>query len=182
VIRLFVAIDLPSDVRERVAGLCGGVPGVNWQGPEQLHLTLRFIGDIDEPMMSDIDFALANVQAPSFDLALEGVDVFADRRRARVLWVGVRTCAALDHLQSKIDRALVDCGIAPEGRRFRPHVTLARLGGMSPERLAGYLAQNAAFLSRTFPVAEFTLFSSWLGRSGASYAVEAVYPLDRLAS
>lgn len=177
-IRLFVALDIPDGVRERLAGLCNGIPGVRWIGPENLHLTLRFIGEVEEPLLPEIDSALSAIRSPAFDLALDGVDVFGDRRRARVLWAGVRGSQSLSALQSKAESALVRAGLEPEARKFHPHITLARLNGLKPDRLVAYLQANAAFMTREFPIEEFVLYSSRLGRGGAIYTREAGYPLD----
>lgn len=177
-IRLFVALDLPENVRDRVAGLCGGVPGVRWIDPQNLHLTLRFIGEVEEPLLPEIDTALSTVRSPAFGLALNGVDIFGDRRRARVLWVGARSSDVLISLQSRTETALSRAGLVPEPRKFHPHVTLARLKGMRSDRLVGYLEANAAFMTQEFSVDEFVLYSSHFGRNGATYIREAAYPLD----
>ncbi len=177
-IRLFVAVDLPEDVRGRLAGLCAGLPGARWVEPGNLHLTLRFIGEVAEPQFPEIDSALSAVRSPAFALALDGVGCFGDRRRARALWAGVRPCEGLSALRSKTESALVGAGLEPETRKFHPHVTLARLKDTRAERLAGYLEAHGAFLTGEFPVGAFALYSSRLGRGGAAYAREAAYSLS----
>lgn len=176
-IRLFVALDLPERVRDRLSGLCNGVPSVRWVQPPNMHLTLRFIGEVEETLLPDIDYALSTVRSPSFPLTLGGVDIFADRSRARTLWVGVYPCESLSVLRSRIESALLRAGLASEPRKFHPHVTLARLKGMKVDNLAGYLRAHAAFKSETFSLSEFTLYSSSLGRAGAVYIPEARYAL-----
>lgn len=177
-IRLFVAIDLPEAVKASLARLGGGVPGAKWVSIENLHLTMRFIGEVDEDAAGDIAAALDQIRAPAFDLTLSGVGQFASRRAPRVLWVGVEKNQSLVHLNAKVESTLVRCGIAPDGRRFSPHVTLARLRGASRPRINSFVATNAMFTAGPVPVDSFILFSSFLGRGGAIHRPEAVYPLD----
>ncbi len=176
-IRLFVAIELPDEVQERLAGLCAGVPGAKWVKPENIHLTLRFIGEVPEDRFQDIDAALGQIRAPGFEVALDGVGCFPPRGRARVLWAGVTKNGALAHLYDKVESALVRTGLEPEGRKFSPHVTLARLKDAPMGRVHGFVAQNALFQAAPFPVHSFTLFSSFLSQSGAIHRAEASYPL-----
>ena len=109
-LRLFVALTLPADIRERVCGLMGGVPGARWVPAENLHLTLRFIGDVDEGAADDLDAALARTQFAPFMLTLEGVGVFGASRRPRALWVGVSPSAELDILQGRVEAAALRAG------------------------------------------------------------------------
>jgi 2'-5' RNA ligase len=177
-IRLFVALPLPQDVRERLSGLSGGLPGVRWIAPENLHVTLRFIGDVDEGVADDLHDALIGVRAPAFDITLGGIGTFGPERRPHALWVGVDRSPALTHLRDKVESALVRAGLEPEARRFTPHVSLARLKDSPGPRLAKFMAGGGGL--RIGPIAcdHFVLFSSHLGRNGASYTAEAEYPLD----
>lgn len=177
-IRLFVALELPEPVRNRLAGLCNGIPDVRWVDPHNMHLTLRFIGEAEEPLLPEIDAVLSAVRCSGFRLALDGVDIFGDRRRARILWAGVRPSDDLITLQSKVESALARARLAAESRKFHPHITLARLKGKKVGRLAGYLEANAAFMTEDFPVDSFVLYSSRSGRNGAIYTPEASYALD----
>jgi len=177
VVRLFVAIDLPAQVRARLGGLGAGVPGARWVDPEQIHLTLRFIGEVDGAVFEDVRLALGAVRAPRFDVMLEGVGHFGDRRRVRALWAGVAPGAALNRLAGQIETALVGAGCAPEGRKFKAHVTLARLRGAPVSRVADFLANNALFQAGPITVDRFQLYSSRLSQSGPSYRVEASYEL-----
>ena len=176
-IRLFVAIELPGDVRARLAALCVGVPGAKWVKAENLHLTLRFIGEVDGHRFEDIAAALGEVRAPAFDVALDGVGFFGGRR-PRVLWAGVARTAALDHLHAKVESALVRAGCEPEGRKFTPHITLARLNNAPAGRVRGFVSDHNLFRAGPFPATEFTLFSSFLSQEGALHTPEAVYPLS----
>ncbi|NYZ13034.1 RNA 2',3'-cyclic phosphodiesterase [Azospirillum sp. RWY-5-1] len=177
-LRLFVALDFPDDIRRRLAGLGGGVPGARWTEEENLHLTLRFIGEVPDDMAGDIDAALAGVTAPAFDLTLDGVGVFGAGRASRVLWAGVERSEPLIHLQSKIESALVRAGLAPEERKFTPHVTLARLKDAPQDRIGRFIAERGLFRAGPFPIDQFTLYRSHLGRTGPVYEAVAEYRLD----
>jgi len=177
-LRLFVAVELPERIRERLAVLCGGVPGARWLSPETMHLTIRFIGEVSEGTFSDIDAALSDVRAPGFSLSLDGIGSFGNGARPRVIWAGVERSPALEHLHGKIESALVRAGLPPEGRKFTPHVTLARIKSGKTGRVGEYVAAHNPFRTDTFQVTEFTLFSSFLSHSGAIHTPEAVYPLD----
>jgi 2'-5' RNA ligase len=177
-LRLFVAIELPERIRERLALLCGGVPGARWLSPETMHLTLRFIGEVQEAALGDIDAALSGVHAPAFPLSLDGIGNFGNGGRPRAIWAGVARNPALEHLHGKIESALVRSGLPPEGRKFTPHVTLARVKSAKSGRVGEFVAAHNPFQTEPFQVTEFTLFSSFLSHSGAIHTAEAVYPLD----
>lgn len=175
--RLFVAVDLPWELRERLTGLAGGLKGARWQPPENHHLTLCFLGELPRYMAEEADLALAGVQARGFGLVLHGVGVFAKPGRPASLWAGVERNPALDHLQAKIETALQRAGLEPERRRFAPHVTLGRIHNTSPDELAGWIAAHNLFRVDPVPVAHFTLFSSRLGKEQSVYTPEVEYEL-----
>ncbi|MFQ5773698.1 MAG: RNA 2',3'-cyclic phosphodiesterase [Kiloniellaceae bacterium] len=177
--RLFVAIPLPEDLRARLARLEEGLPGARWVAPENLHLTLRFIGEVDGRQAGDIDAALSQVRAERFAVTLAGVDRFGSGGKARTLWVGVEANPDLVRLHAKIEQALQRAGLAPERRKFKPHVTLARFNGNPGGRLYAYLSRNALLRSEPFVAEEFVLYSSFLSQAGAIHSPEAVYPLVR---
>ena len=174
--RLFVAVELPEDVKERLAALSGGVEGARWQNIEQMHLTLRFIGEVDQPQEADIRAALAGLRFAPFQATLAGIGLFGKARRPRALWVGVDDPKPLKHLHEKIDQALVSAGVAPEERKFTPHVTLARFRGGRANRLEDFLDSYAGLTLPAFDVNSFALFSSHLSHTGASYRVEEAFP------
>jgi 2'-5' RNA ligase len=176
-IRLFVGLDLPEGARERLHGLGGGVPGARWIEPENMHLTLRFIGNVAEDVFPDVDEALDRVRAPAFDIEIAGVGEFSRGRHPAMLWAGVAPGPALIDLQRRIEAAVVRAGLAPEGRRFTPHVTLARINDGARSRVKAFVEENSLFRLEPFAVTRFTLFSSHLGRRGASYRAEVDYPL-----
>ncbi|HYM02356.1 MAG TPA: RNA 2',3'-cyclic phosphodiesterase [Stellaceae bacterium] len=174
-LRLFVGIGLPPPVKLRLSLLCAGIPGARWVEPGNYHLTLRFIGEVDEGMASDIDEALSLIRARRFELTLAGVGQFGDR----MLWAGVEKSPALFHLRDKVESALVRLGLEPEARRYAPHVSLARLKGASETRLQVFLAEHALFRSEAIAVEHFSLVASYLTKSGAIYEDQADYPLTR---
>jgi 2'-5' RNA ligase len=175
--RLFVALELPEPVRAQLGMLAGGIPGARWVAPENMHLTLRFIGEVDEGTVADIDLALADIDAPGFEMSLEGVGHFGSARQARAIYVGVARNAALAHLYAKIESALVRCGLEPEGRKFSPHVTLARLRDAPASRISSFVAGHNLFRAGPIEVDGFVLYSSFLSHSGPIYRPERFYPL-----
>jgi 2'-5' RNA ligase len=177
-IRLFVALELPEPVRHRLAGLMGGVPGARWTEAQNLHLTLRFIGEVENGLLPDIDAALGDVTAPAFDVVLDGIGQFGSGSRARVLWAGVERNDALMHLNQKVESALVRAGLPPEERRYSPHVTLARLRESPPERIGRFTQDRGLFRAGPICMEHFTLFESRLGRSGPVYEPLRDYPLQ----
>ena len=176
-IRLFVALEIPEAIRTRLTLLEGGVPGARWASEDQMHLTLRFIGEVDGNVANDIDDALAGIRAPGFTLELAGVGEFGGKN-PRALWAGVRSNDALLHLQKKIETALQRIGLPPEERKFSAHVTLARMRSAPREKVMQFLTHHALFASGPFPVNRFVLFSSQLGSGGSVYHAERVYPLS----
>ena len=177
-IRLFVALALPEAVRQRLEGMRGGLPGARWQSAEQMHLTLRFIGEVDGAAFAEIGDALAHVRAEAFPLTLEGIGHFPSRGRVRILWAGVAPAPALMRLRERIEATVAGLGFAPDGRNYAPHVTLARFASKVPaQRLRDFVSYHGLYTSGPFPVGSFELFSSHPGAGGAHYAVEARYPL-----
>jgi RNA 2',3'-cyclic 3'-phosphodiesterase len=179
--RLFVALDLPDDVKSALLRLGTGVPGAHWQTTDQLHLTLRFVGDVDGPLATDIATALDAIDMAGFEVEITGVGLFGTLKRSHTLWAGIRANPALNHLQEKIESTLVRTGLKPETRKFHPHVTLARLGNPERHRLQDFLQAHAGLRLPAFPVDHFTLFSSFVTNKGSIYAAEARYPLSGAA-
>ena len=176
--RLFVALDLPWRLRDRLSALSGtAVPGARWVPAENMHLTLRFIGAVPAHRAEDIDHALAALRARSFAVTLAGVGTFAKGGRSTSLWVGVERNPQLDHLQNKIETELQRCGLEPERRRFQPHVTLARLDNVVESKLVAFVQAHNLFRAEPVPVEHFTLFSSQLGKEHSVYTAEMEYAL-----
>jgi 2'-5' RNA ligase len=177
--RLFIAITLPNHQRARLAALAKGLPGARWISQDNLHLTLRFLGELDGGDATDVDVALAQIRMPGFSLALEGISHFGAGRKLRALWAGVRPNPALMRLQAKIEQAVIRAGQPPDKRKFKPHITLARFkSNPGGAKLQAYLAEHALFRAKPFDVERFTLYSSFLSSSGAIYRPEANYPLE----
>jgi 2'-5' RNA ligase len=174
--RLFTALELPADVSFSLSLLRGGLPGARWIDPENYHVTLRFIGDIDERTADEVADALARVSRSHFDLSLEGLGAFG-ARRPHAVWAGVKSSPALRELQSEHERLMQRIGLEPERRKFTPHVTLARLRGSSEPDVASYLALRGDFRTAPFKVGRFVLLSSRASRGGGPYVMEEVYPL-----
>ncbi|UZK65839.1 RNA 2',3'-cyclic phosphodiesterase [Sphingomonas sp. M1-B02] len=174
--RLFVGLRPPHSIREQLLATMGGVPGARWQSDEQLHITLRFIGEVERPLAEDIAIALGNVRFPPLEVALAGVGQFDSRGRPNALWAGVRPHEALAGLHHKIDQALVRCGLPPEGRAYLPHITLARMNAAAAAT-SGFLEAQAGLASALFALDHFLLFESHLGREGATYDAVERYPL-----
>ncbi len=175
--RLFVAIDFPEAIHRRLAALCSGLAGARWLPIEQFHLTLRFIGEVGGGTFADIADGLSEVACQPFTLRLRGVGHFPPRGQPRVLWVGVEAGGGLTRLHGQIELRLRSLGLDPEGRRFAPHITLARLKGTRLDRLRDYLAFHDGFATETIPITCFRLYSSILGAKAAIHRIEANYPL-----
>lgn len=176
--RLFVGLDLPSELRQRVAMLSGGgIPGARWVPAENYHVTLRFIGEAPRYLAEEIDHALAALKGRAFPLTLAGVGTFAKGGRSQSLWVGVERNPQIDLLQSKIETALQRCGLEPERRRFQPHLTLARLDNAAEAKLVGFVQAHNLFRAEPVMMQHFTLFSSLLGKDQPVYTPEVEYEL-----
>jgi len=174
--RLFVALSIPDVVAQGLALLQAGIPGARWQTREQLHLTLRFIGEADGREANDIDDALAAISAPRFSIALKGVGEFGGKK-PHSLWAGVSDALAVNHLNRKIETALQRIGVEADERKFTPHVTLARMRASPVGKVMDWLADHARYAGPPFEVAQFALYSSALTPNGSAYRVERTYPL-----
>ena len=174
-LRLFVGIALPPELRLSLSLLCSGVPEARWVDAGNFHLTLRFIGEVDEGMASDIDAALLKVKARRFALTLAGVGQFG----MHSLWVRVEKNEALLQLQGKVEAALRRLKLPAETRRYAPHVTVARLRPPLGPRLQAFMAAHARFRAEPFEVERFDLVASYLTKSGAIYEDQAEYELSR---
>lgn len=174
--RLFVALRPPPAIRAQLLGLTGGAEGARWQDDDQLHLTLRFIGDVDARTADDVLATLNHVHGSPFAIALNGLGTFDRKGRMDALWAGVSPHGPLEALHQKIDHALVRMGLPPEGRAYLPHITLARFG-RSGGIADAFLAANAGLTSAPFAVTHFALFESTLGSDGARYTLVERWPL-----
>lgn len=178
-LRLFAAIAIPDDIAERLLALQRGVPGAKWRPRENLHLTLRFFGEVAEPIAEEVDAALdavAGVIAP-FELQLKSAGSFG-KEDPHTLWIGAGESEPLKKLAADCERAARRVGLKPETRKFAPHVTLAYLNNAELGRVHGFEARLGLLESRPFGVESFGLYSSWTRKSAPSlYRLEAEYPL-----
>jgi 2'-5' RNA ligase len=174
--RLFTAIEIPRALAERLADLRPPLAGAKWIEAESMHITLRFVGDIDNPAAREFHAALGAVDEAAFELRLAGFGAFGGQQ-PRALWAGVEENPWLAALARANDRAARVAGLAPEKRPFRPHVTLARLRNTRPESVARVLGELGAFRSEPFPVDRFVLVSSRPKTGGGPYVVEDAFAL-----
>jgi 2'-5' RNA ligase len=174
--RLFTGLEIPPDVGNALAMLRGGLPGARWVDPENYHLTLRFIGDVDDVVAHEVASMLNKVNRGAFRLRLDGLTSFGGRK-PRAVVASVSPLQAVVELQAEHERLMQRVGLEPEGRKYIPHVTLARLRDSSSRQVADYLAMRGAFRSMAFEVSRFVLFSSRASVGGGPYVIEAAYPL-----
>ena len=174
--RLFVALRLPREINARLVGLMGGIRGARWQTEDQLHLTIRFIGEVDRHRARDIHAALGGVHHPPFTLSLSGVGAFERRGAPTALWAGVEPHEPLEALHNKVDQALARVGIEPDRRAYRPHITLARLKPRAGP-VQSLIEEAGGLGSEPFPVRHFCLYESRLAPDGPTYAILERYSL-----
>ncbi len=176
-LRLFVALEIPHEVRRAIASIGSGLPEARWVAPESLHITLRFIGEVEEYVAEDIDAELIGVRARPFTVALSGLGCFESRDRVRAVWARVAAGDELSQLQRSVELALRRAGVASDTHKFVPHVTLTRLRQVPVDEVVPYLQLHGDFRSVPFEVDHFTLFRSHLGHGGSHYEPLAHYDL-----
>lgn len=175
--RLFTALEIPPDVGQALSMLRGGLPGARWIDPENYHLTLRFIGDVDDSIAREVASLFGRVKRAGFELYLDGLTSFGGRK-PRAVVAAVAQAAPLMEIQAEQERLMQRIGLEPEGRKYTPHVTLARLRESSSREVADYLAARGYFRTAAFHISRFVLFSSRASTGGGPYVVEASYPLN----
>ncbi len=175
--RLFIALDLPSEVKQQLLQLPRAYSGARWQSLEQLHLTLVFIGDVDKSQVPELLEALKQVHAEPLHLSLKGVGYFGSARYPRVLFAEVEKNPALNKLQKQVFNALAGLGLDLEKRKYHPHVTLARLERTPYESVGQFLETEALFKTDSFHLEQFHLYSSRQTRTGSEYRIESSFPL-----
>jgi len=176
---LFVGIQLPPDIADRLAALGGGVPGARWTPAENMHVTLRYIGEVDGMLADDVATGLSSVSGSPMQIAIEGVGHFGGKSDARVLYADIAPREPLKRLRDKIETLVQRIGLPADERRYHPHVTLARLRRAHQERVGRFLQLNGMLASQPFTVREFHLYASIRGSDGAVYSIEHSYPLTR---
>jgi 2'-5' RNA ligase len=174
--RLFTGLEIPAALGQSLSLLRGGLPGARWIDPENYHVTLRFIGDVDDEIAHEIDWMLGKVRRRDFELRLDGLSAFGGRK-PRAIVAAVAPSPSVMELQAEHERLMQRVGLDPEGRKYTPHVTLARLRDSSSFEVAEYLSARGVFRAPPFKVSRFVLFSSRASVGGGPYVVEAAYPL-----
>jgi RNA 2',3'-cyclic 3'-phosphodiesterase len=174
--RLFTGLEIPEETAFDLSFMQGGIPGARWTNPENFHLTLRFIGDIGDGLARDIARSLSEVAVQPFQLSLKGVGMFGGNQ-PHTLYLGVEDTGELKRLQAAHERLLRQLGLQPEGRKFTPHVTLARLKVPDLRALQRYVELHNLYRSAPFEVAEFVLFNSRPLRGGGPYGIQESYQL-----
>lgn len=178
--RLFTGLEVPSDIASDLDLMKGGIWGARWIDQESYHLTLRFIGDVDDNVAAELVSLLDGVALPAFTLQLKGTGSFGGAK-PHSIHVGVSESPELRRLQGAHERICQAAGLPPEQRKFTPHVTLARMRQGNAGEVIRYIAAHNLYASRPFEVAHFTLFSSRPSRGGGPYAVEESFLLRREA-
>jgi 2'-5' RNA ligase len=174
--RIFTGLEVPAHVAQSLSMLRGGLPGARWIDPENYHLTLRFIGDVDDQTALEVASLLGRVRRTPFELRFDTLSSFGGRRPRAVIAALAHTPALME-LQAEHERLMQRVGLEPEGRKYTPHVTLARLRDSSSRQVADYLATRAFLAPLPFKVSRFVLFSSRASVGGGPYVIEAAYPL-----
>ncbi len=174
--RLFVALRPPASTRQLLRTAMGGISGARWQSDDQLHLTLRFIGEVDRHLAEDVHAALGTVHHPPFELALNGIGCFDRRGFPDAVWAGVTPHEQVKALHRKVDAALLRVGIAPDERAFLPHITIARMNRTAGP-IGNLLEEAGGLSSPLFTVESFALFESDLTNEAAVYSVVERYSL-----
>lgn len=181
--RAFVALLPPAEIRSRLTLLQFLLPLPRRVDPADLHLTLAFLGEVPGPVLADLDAGLAGLRFAPFDLALAGAGLFGGAQ-PRSAWAGVAPCEPLDRLQARVERLARQAGARIEARRFAPHVTLGRFAPPAPDdrlRLERAVAAEAGFGAGPWRVEEVALMRSWGPGEGQRYQVLAGYPLTAAA-
>jgi RNA 2',3'-cyclic 3'-phosphodiesterase len=177
-IRLFAAVPAPFDIAEGLARRQQGLPGARWSPAENLHITLRFFGEVAEPVAAELDTGLSAIAMDSFEVALEGAGAFGEREHMRAVWAGVRESEPLRRLAAKCETVAKRCGLKAETRAYRPHMTLAYLKHSPEQRVAAWLQGHNLLQSPPWRVRQFNLYSSWRSADGSRYELERSYPLS----
>jgi 2'-5' RNA ligase len=174
--RLFAGLEIPEEVGHTLSMLRGGLPGARWIDPEDYHVTLRFIGDIDAVSANEIASMLFRVNRKPFEVTVQGLQSFGGKK-PRAVVASVLPSRPLIELQAELERLMRRLGFEPEGRKFTPHITLARLREATNQDVADYLSMRGYFPSKTFTAQRFVLFSARASTGGGPYVVEDSYAL-----
>ncbi len=175
---LFIAVAVPSTIAGRLAALGGGIPGGRQVPAENMHITLRYLGEIDAMLADEVCEALVTVRHSPFTLNVSGVGLFGKRRDPHLLYAGVRPHDDLAALRHKVEGLLLQLRVPPRQRRYHPHITLARFKGASPRRMGDFVAANHLLESPPFEIRSFALFESHRRSDGSRYRMIRDYSLE----
>ena len=175
--RLFIAIPVPDDIRQHLLAVSSGVRGARWVRPEGLHITLFFCGETDRDQASDLDVELADIRIPPFELRCDGFGYFERGSRIKSIWAAIEGNTTLGYLHGRVESAAVKAGFEREARKYKPHITLARLKQARAEDVGQWIAAHDTLATPSFTVDKFTLYRSHLAREGAMYEPLVDYPL-----
>ena len=167
--RLFIALNFPSDIVVKLTELQYGLRGARWVPPQNLHLTLSYIGEASNILLGDLEDVLSSLAAHAFCMQLRGINHFTSKGWSKSIWVGVAEESSLFSLHSKVKNCLQINRIPRDKRQFSPHVTIARLKNVRPEDTAEFIAFNNLFKTRSFRIESFTLFESISKKEGSIY-------------
>ncbi len=182
VMRVFLGIDLPDIIDTQLSLTAGGLPGARWEPPEKLHLTLRFLDELDGGQVRRLTACMHKLNSPAFYLRLQGTGVFPPRKAPKSVWAGITPADPVHRLKQEVDRQLAPLGLPHDSRKFAPHITLARLKNAPTTKVAAFLAHHALLQSEPFLVDAVTLYSSVLAPGGSKYRKEAVFGLQPVPS
>jgi RNA 2',3'-cyclic 3'-phosphodiesterase len=176
-IRLFAALEVPEDIGRALQRRQQGLPGARWRSLDQLHITLRFFGEVPEPQAAEIDDQLSRIRGEPLEITLQGVGAFGEGAAVRSVYAKVVESPALARLAARCEAAARKAGLKGEARGYCPHVTLAYLKRSDPGRVAAWIQGHNLLHSPPFHLAQFGLYSSWASPDGSRYDLERSYPL-----
>ena len=177
--RLFIAVPLPDAVTDQFADLQQPIDGLRWQDPDQLHLTLKFLGETEPERVPEIHQNLSQVEAPAFSMTIKGFGYFPKGKQPRVLWSGINKNKSLEKLQQFIEQTCTSMGFDAETRSFKPHVTIARIDGTPKQEVMSFINQHKKFRISDVPVDEFVLYESKLSSEGAIHIRKKSFKLTQ---
>lgn len=167
--RLFIAIPLPKGVKQKLVGLQQPIDGLRWQSQEQMHLTIKFVGEVNKATAAELREELDEIDHPEFSMTIAGMGCFPEGKHPKVVWAGIKENATLKELHQKVEDRCEKIGIAPENRRYKPHVTIARTKSASKQVVTSFINQHKKFALSDIPVNEFVLYESKLHADGARH-------------
>ncbi|MGM0423006.1 MAG: RNA 2',3'-cyclic phosphodiesterase [Pseudomonadota bacterium] len=179
--RAFLALPIPDDIAEALRPLQAGIPGARWQSRDNMHITLNFLGNAEEPDLEVLHEILQDIELEAFPVTVRGVGSFeiGKYKEPKILWAGVEKSEALQHLKKKTDQAVKRAGLDIEHKRFTPHITLARMNKAPLNKVAGFIEQHNLLHLPRFTADKFTMYESHLGEKGAIYTPLIDYPLQK---